>query len=141
MELSRLITANIDGRTQNTRYRQSQLHRMQSVLGKHAVEIQDAIHTDTGHTVQEVRAEVILALLELRTHYGTLDVEKDLETEYLIAQGKDSLNAPTGVGIVYIVPCSHTLFFSAISGLAAALAAGNCVVLEVNNPLASLLFL
>lgn len=133
MDTSRILAANIDGRTQNTRYRQTQFHRLQSVLVEHISEIQDAIRADSGHSCQEVRAEVALALQELRTHYLSLSLEKDLEVEYRIANGKDNLDGWRGVGIVYIEPCMHTFFFSVISALTAALAAGNCVVLEVSN--------
>lgn len=133
MDLSRIIAASIDGRTQNTRYRQTQFHSLQNTLLKHTTELQNAIRTDSGHNSQEVKAEVILALQEIRAHYGTLDLKKDLEAEYSIANGKDNLDASIGYGIVYIAPCTHTLFFSVISALAAALAAGTCVVLEVNS--------
>ncbi|KAJ5266529.1 hypothetical protein N7478_009337 [Penicillium angulare] len=131
MDLTRILSANIDGRTQNTRYRQSQFQRLQGALVKHIAEIQDAIRSDSGHTQQEIRAEVVLALQELRTHYTSLNLAKDLEVEYRVAEGKDSPDATRGTGIVYIVPCVHTLFFSVISALTAALAAGNCIVLEL----------
>lgn len=109
---------------------------MQSVLVEHIADIQDAIRADSDHSIQEIHAEVVLALQELRTHYLSLSLEKDLEVEYRIARGKDSPDGSRGAGIVYIVPCTHTLFFSVISALAAALAAGNCIVLEVSDPLA-----
>ncbi|KAJ5095068.1 hypothetical protein N7532_007359 [Penicillium argentinense] len=131
MDLQRILAANIDGRTQNTRYRQSQLQSLQSTLVTHLPEFQDAIRTDSGHTTREVRAEIILALQELRTHYASLSLSKDLEVEYRIARGKDSPDASVGVGIAYIVPTGHTLFFSLISALTAAVAAGNCVVVEL----------
>ncbi|OOQ86815.1 aldehyde dehydrogenase PutA [Penicillium brasilianum] len=131
MDLTRIVAANLDGRTQNTRYRQAEFHRLQAVLVKHIAEIQDAIRADSGHTQQEIRAEVVLALQELRTHYTSLDLKKDLEIEYRIANGKDNAENVQGAGIVYIVPSTHTLFFSVISALTAALAAGNCIVLEL----------
>lgn len=133
MDFSRILAGNIDGRTQNIRYRQTQFCRLQTILTQHVSEIQDAIRTDSGHTRQEVRAEVVFALQEIRTHYLSLSLEKDLEKEYRIANGKDSHDASRGTGIVYIVPCTHTLFFSVISALSAALAAGNCVVVEVSS--------
>lgn len=132
MDLPRIVAANIDGRTQNTRYRQAQFHRLQSALVEHIAEIQDAIRVDSGHTRQEVRAEVVLALQELRAHYVSLSLSKDLEIEYRIKNGKDSADSSRGVGIVYIEPTTHTLFFSIVSALTAALAAGNCIVLEVS---------
>jgi acyl-CoA reductase-like NAD-dependent aldehyde dehydrogenase len=134
MDLSRILAANIDGRTQNTRYRQTQFQKLQAVLVAHIAEIQDAIYSESGHTRAEVRAEVVLALQELRTHFSSLSLEKDLEAEYRISHGKDNLTSARGAGIIYIVPSTHTLFFSVISALSAALAAGNCVVLEVSSP-------
>jgi len=132
MDFSRILAANIDGRTQNTRYRQTQFHRLQTILVQHVSEIQDAIRADSGNSRQEVRAEVVSALQEIRTHYVSLSLEKDLEKEYRIANGKNNQDASRGAGIVYIEPCTHTLFFSVISALSAALAAGNCVIVEVS---------
>ncbi|CAG8123875.1 unnamed protein product [Penicillium olsonii] len=131
MDLSRVLAANIDGRTQNTRYRQSQLQKLQLALVEHIADIQDAIHSDSGHTRAEVRAEIVFALQELRAHYSGLSLEKDLKAEYRIAHGKDNPDGARGVGIVYIVPSGHTPFFSIVSALSAALAAGNCIVLEL----------
>ncbi|KAJ5683597.1 hypothetical protein N7462_006762 [Penicillium macrosclerotiorum] len=138
MDLARIRAANLDGRTQNTRYRQSQFHRLQSALVERIADIQDAIRTDSGHTRLEVRAEVVLALQELRTHYTSMSLHKDLDAEYRIANGRDNSDNARGVGIVYIVPSTHTLFFSVISALAAALAAGNCIVLELPQTTMSL---
>lgn len=137
MDLSRILAALIDGRAQNTRYRQSQLQKLQSTLVEHIASIQDAILSDSGHTRDEVRAEIVFALQELRVHYSGLSLKKDLEVEYRIAHRKDNPDAVRGVGIIYIVPTSHTPFFSIISALSAAMAAGNCIVLEVcfeNHP-------
>ncbi|KAI2787949.1 hypothetical protein POX_f08331 [Penicillium oxalicum] len=131
MDLARITAAHVDGRTQNARYRQAQFHRLQSTLIEHIAEIQDAIRADSGHTQEETRAEVVLAMQELRTHYSSLDIHKDLEIEYRVAQGKDNAENVQGAGIVYIVPSTHTLFYSVISALTAAVAAGNCVVLEL----------
>ncbi|RAL07223.1 uncharacterized protein BO97DRAFT_464504 [Aspergillus homomorphus CBS 101889] len=129
----RIISAEIDGRTQNIRYRQNQFHRLQSALVQHVDQIKDALLADSGHAPEEVRAEICLALKELRTHYASLDLTKDLEEEYRVAHGKDNRDGKRGAGIVYIVPCTHTMFFSIVSALSAALAAGNCVILELTK--------
>ncbi|KAF7184482.1 hypothetical protein CNMCM7691_005550 [Aspergillus felis] len=132
-QFSRLLAAEIDGRTQNTRYRQNEFHRLQSALSQHIDEIQDAIQKDSGNGPEEVRAELCLALQEIRTHYLTLSLEKDLEEEYCVVAGKDNADAKCGAGIVYIVPSTHTMFYSIISALSAALAAGNCIILELTK--------
>jgi acyl-CoA reductase-like NAD-dependent aldehyde dehydrogenase len=137
-QFSRLLAAEIDGRTQNTRYRQNEFHRLQSALSQHIDEIQDAIHKDSGNGPEEVRAELCLALKEIRTHYLTLSLEKDLEEEYRVVAGKDNADAKRGAGIVYIVPSTHTMFYSIVSALSAALAAGNCIILEVDLTLSEI---
>lgn len=127
----RILAANIDGRVHNVQYRQSQFNRLHSALLRHIEDITTALLEGSGHSLEEIRAEVFLALNEIRTHYDSLTVEKSLEEEYRIAHGKDHLEGRRGVGIVYIIPIAHTIFFSSISAMAAALAAGNCIILEV----------
>ncbi|KAK1142487.1 hypothetical protein N8T08_007849 [Aspergillus melleus] len=129
----RLLAASIDGRCHNTRYRQSQFQRLQSAFVQHLEELKESIRSDSGHTAEEASAEICLALQELRTHYLSLDLDRDLEIEYRIANGKSNLEGRRGVGIVYIVPSTHTLFFSVISALSAAMAAGNCVIVELTQ--------
>jgi acyl-CoA reductase-like NAD-dependent aldehyde dehydrogenase len=128
---ARLVAAEIDGRTQNVRYRQSPFHRLQTALVQHIDQIRSALQSDTGNAAEEVQAEICLALKEVRTHYLSLNLEEDLEREYRVAKGKDNGDALRGTGIVYIIPGTHTMFFSVVSALAAALAAGNCIILEV----------
>ncbi|KAF7131374.1 hypothetical protein CNMCM5793_004545 [Aspergillus hiratsukae] len=132
-QFSRLLAAEIDGRTQNTGYLQNEFHRLQSALSQHIDEIQDAIQKDSGNRPEEVRAELCLALKEIRTHYLTLSLEKDLEEEYRVVAGEDNAGATRGAGIVYIVPSTHTMFYSIVSALSAALAAGNCIILELTK--------
>ncbi|PYH67389.1 uncharacterized protein BO88DRAFT_369003 [Aspergillus vadensis CBS 113365] len=129
----RIIAAEIDGRCLNIRYRQNQFHRLQSILVQNIEQIKDAIAADSGNSSEEVRAEICLALKEIRTHYASLDLKKDLEEEYRVANGKDNYDGKRGVGIVYIVPSSHTMFFSVVAALSAAIAAGNCVILELTK--------
>ncbi|KAL4914079.1 Aldehyde/histidinol dehydrogenase [Aspergillus aurantiobrunneus] len=128
---ARLVAAEIDGRAHNVRYRQAQFHRLQAALVTHVDQIGDALQTDSGNAAAEVQAEICLALKEVRTHYLSFNLEEDLEKEYRVAKGKDNEDASRGTGIVYIIPGTHTMFFSVLSALSAALAAGNCVILEL----------
>ncbi|KAJ5992340.1 aldehyde dehydrogenase PutA [Penicillium sp. IBT 35674x] len=130
----RILAAEIDGRMHSIRYRQTQFHRLQSALVQHIEEIRGAILEESGHSLEEVSAEICLALDEIRSHYTSLDLDKDLQEEYSIAHGKNRRGGRRGAGIVYIIPIDHTLFYSVISVLAAALAAGNCIILELARP-------
>lgn len=128
---SRVVAGAIDGRAQNIRYRQSQFHRLHSILIRHVDEIQDAIFADSSHTSEEVRAEISLAMADIRAHYESLDLNAELEAEYRIAHGKNNIDGKRGAGIVYIVPTSHTMFYSVVGAVSAAIGAGNCVIVEV----------
>ncbi|KAE8366626.1 Aldehyde/histidinol dehydrogenase [Aspergillus caelatus] len=130
-QFSTIIAGNIDGRTDNVRYRQRQFHRLQSSILQHLTELKEAISQDSGHSVDEVQTEVCLALKEIRSHYSSLSLEKSVQVEYRVARGEDNLDRKKGAGIVYIIPTTHTIFYSVIAALSAALAAGNCIILEL----------
>ncbi|KAL2847327.1 Aldehyde/histidinol dehydrogenase [Aspergillus pseudodeflectus] len=130
---ARLVAAEIDGRAHNIRYRQSQFHRLQSALVQHIDQIRNALQTDSSNAPEEIQAEICLALKEIRTHYLSLNMQEDLENEYRVTRGKDNQDATRGSGIVYIIPATHTMFFSVVSALSAAIAAGNCVILELTK--------
>lgn len=127
----RIREAAIDGRTQNVYYRQSQLERLRNVLVQNEEALQQAIVDDSGNSVTEAKIEYGLALLALKDQYASLNPAAALEEEYAITHGKDAPQRTEGAGIVYIVPTAHTLLYSIIAPLCAAIAAGNCVIVEV----------
>lgn len=124
---ARIEIANLEGRVQSTRFRQNLLLSLHSTLRSSERIVKDAIRADTGHTDSEITLEYTLAISEVRTHYGRLSLEEDLKSQRAL----EDLSATTNVGIVYITPSKRNLFYSAISAISAALAAGNCVILEV----------
>lgn len=127
-----LQAAAIDGRTRTVYYRQEQLEKLHKSLVAHESEFVDAIVADSGNTRAEAQVEYALALTELRERYAELDPKVELEKEYAIAKGKDAADLRVGYGIVYIqAAANHTLFYSVVAPLSAAITAGNCVVLQV----------
>ncbi|KAL4790682.1 Aldehyde/histidinol dehydrogenase [Aspergillus venezuelensis] len=130
-QFARLLASEIDGRAQNTRFRQTQFHALQKVLLADIEAIRTALAADSGNSAEEITAEICLTFNEIKTHYESLSLEDDLEREYRIANGKDNEDAARGTGIVYVIPTSHTMFFSAISAVVGGIVAGNCVVLEL----------
>jgi acyl-CoA reductase-like NAD-dependent aldehyde dehydrogenase len=123
--------ASIDGRLQNIIYRQTQLEKLQKSLLDNFELIEKAIKNDTGHSDAEVAVEFILALQSLKEYYHSIDAEDALHKEYAIARGEDAPGRQEPIGIVYIVPSSYTAFCSVIVAVSVAVAAGNCVVIEV----------
>lgn len=131
---ARIRSAAIDGRAQNIMFKITQLQKLHQALVREIQAVGDAIVKDTGCSVLEAKLETYLALKDLRDHYVALDKKKALEREYAIANGKDSPDNREGVGVVIVVPTSHTPFYSVVSALGAAIAAGNCVILQVASP-------
>ena len=127
-----LRAAAIDGRTHNIYYRQHQLEALHTGLINHASEIKDAIAADYGHSPAEVAIEIHLALSALKQSYETLQPTKAHAEDYLLASGSDAPTARIPAGIAYIEPCTHTLFFSVIAPLSAAIAAGSCAIVLVS---------
>jgi acyl-CoA reductase-like NAD-dependent aldehyde dehydrogenase len=126
-----LRAAAIDGRTHNIYYRQHQLEALHKALLDHATEIKEAIAADYDHSPAEIAVEIHLALSALKQSYETLQPAKAHADEYLLASVNDAPSSKIPAGIAYIEPCTHTLFFSVIAPLGAAIAAGSCAIVLV----------
>jgi acyl-CoA reductase-like NAD-dependent aldehyde dehydrogenase len=135
---SRIRAAAVDGRLCNVYWRQGQLENLHAALISHSHEIRDAIRQDTGNTASEARIEYLLALSAIKELYSSLDPAKELRDEYSTANGIDSPLARQPAGLAYIDPASYSMFYSVLSPLAAAIAAGNCVIVRVNFTLMSM---
>ena len=121
----------MDGRARNPRYIQNQLKRLHNEIVQNASKLRSAIQRDTGVSSAEADTEYLLTLDCVKTQYSSIDVGKCLEDEYSLAKGKDYPARRDAIGIVYIEPSQYTLLYSVVASLASAIAAGNCVVLEV----------
>jgi len=73
----------------------------------------------------------------VKDQYEAIDFKESLQQEYSIAQGKQNLDRRLPFGCAYIVPCKHSRLYSIIQPAVAAIAAGNCVVIEVCTKLLS----
>jgi len=122
----------LDGRTANILYRRTQLEKLRKALLAEAESVQEAIVADGGVTAAEAKIEFSLALETLKERYAELDLKKELENEFRIANKKNAADARAGAGLVVIEPTTHTLFYSVIAPVSAALAAGNCLIVRVS---------
>ncbi|KUI56751.1 Aldehyde dehydrogenase, dimeric NADP-preferring [Cytospora mali] len=129
--IERLQMSVVDGRTESGRYRQYQLQALHESLREQAGNICSALLADSKSPSAEVETEYYLAMNAVRHFYDSLDFEGELKEEYSVVHGKDNLSRRVGVGLVVIRPTSHTRFYSIVTPLAAAIAAGNCVILEL----------
>ncbi|KAK4542362.1 hypothetical protein LTR36_006818 [Oleoguttula mirabilis] len=133
-----ILAAAVDERAHNIFYRQTQLERLCSSLITRIPDIREAIAEDYGHSPAEVALEIHLVLEAVKREYASLQPSKAHEEEYLIAAGKDAPSRTRPAGIVYIEPCTHSLFYSVVVPLAAATAAGNCVIVLLENNIRTL---
>lgn len=135
--IDNLRAAVIDGRFDNVRYRQNQLQSLHKVLRNNVDKITSAISEDLFGHVRNPDAEVLcvfyLASDVVRRSYQTLNFEESIRNEYKVANGNDFVSRRIGKGLVVIRPTTHTRFYSIICPIAIAIAAGNCVCLEVRG--------
>ncbi|KAK7749728.1 hypothetical protein SLS53_000307 [Cytospora paraplurivora] len=131
--VERLQASIVDGRTGSIRYRQDQLQALHTGLREESDNICSALLADTSLPGAEVEVEYYLAVDAVRHFYDSLDFEGELKAEYNVVYGKDNLLRRVGVGLVVIRPTGHTRFYSIVTPLAAAIAAGNTIILELPN--------
>lgn len=127
----RLCAAAIDGRTENVRYRQSELQRLHKALRECRSTIVEGIMAVGHTTTSEAELEYYLAMQSVRDEFDSLNFEQAMEEEYAITTGKNCTKRRVGAGVVLIHPTTYTRFYSIISAMAAAISAGNCLLLEV----------
>jgi len=133
--IQRIQSANIAGQARTPRFIQDQLRKLHDALVENFKDICQAIVNDSSHTTAEAGVEFFLALTAVKDQYSDIDFHKEIDEEYNIANEKDAASRKVPAGIVYIIPSQYTLFYSLIAPLSAAIAAGNCVIAEVNRSL------
>lgn len=130
-DLEPVLTAALEGRIRDLRTRQRVLKALHASLSQHADDLVQATVEDDGISVDEAQVVLAAGLLELSTHYGDLDLKEELDKEYSISRKKSSLDKRGPCGIVFVVPDVYTAAFGTITAVSAAIAAGNCVIIEV----------
>ncbi|KAF7925153.1 uncharacterized protein EAE98_007241 [Botrytis deweyae] len=127
----------IDGRSNNVRYRQNELQSLHKALRDNVDRITSAISEDLFGHVRKIDTEVLcvfyLASDVVRRSYQTLNFKESISNEYKVANGIDFLSRKIGKGLVVIRPTTHTRLYSIICPIAIAIAAGNCVCLELGD--------
>ena len=130
---SRLEAAVIDGRAITTRFRQRQLTELHKAIATAEGQLVEAVRTDCDCSQVEAQIQHRLTLESIKQYYSAIDFEKSLDDEYNVAHSKDNASRRAPFGYTYIIPCSHDVLYSSVTALAAGIAAGNCVVLELGQ--------
>ncbi|RDL31060.1 Uncharacterized protein BP5553_09849 [Venustampulla echinocandica] len=137
-QVQRVLSAVIDGRAQTPRYIQKQLAQLYDALQKAKPAIHNAIRHDTEYSSAEADSEIFLAMKVVKQQYEAFNWEEFLDQEYSLAHSKDNLSRRVPIGCVYIIPSQHNRFYSIILPACAAIAAGNCVMVEISQTLLQL---
>lgn len=127
----RLRATVIDNRLENLRWRQNQIHALHAALRTNVDLICEAISQDVSSSVEVAEKEFYLTMDALRQVYETLDFEQSIKDQSLVKLGKDNLGRRVPFGLVAIRPVEHSRLYSVTGPVVAALAAGNCILLEV----------
>jgi len=130
--LQRIKAGIIDGRCRTPRYIQKQLLILHDALAYATPSFHEAIISDTECSSAEAWFEIHMTLHAVKQQYGSINFDDCLQQEYSIVKGKDNASRRLPFGCVYILPSQHSRLYSVIQPSAAAIAAGNCVVIEVS---------
>lgn len=129
--LQRIEAAIIDGRCRTPRYIQKQLFALHNALSCAVTSFHQAIVKDMGFSDGEAWFEINMTMQAVKHQYEMINFNDYVKVEYSIAEGKSNESRRIPIGYVYIVPSCHSKLYSIVQPAAAAIAAGNCVVIEV----------
>ena len=140
--VERVLAAAVEGQAESLRYIERQLSSLHATLTKSSSELQAAIKTDTKQSTSEVELQYTLTLENVVSFFSGSNFDTSLQAEYHLARSENAPSNRAAAGTVYIIPSKYNLVYSCVTAVAAAVTAGNCVVLEVSlskrNPLLSL---
>ncbi|PYH68360.1 uncharacterized protein BO88DRAFT_454647 [Aspergillus vadensis CBS 113365] len=131
--IKRVRAAAIDGRTSNWRFVQSQLKVLHQSLLDSREEILDVVASTPFTTEAEAEVEYYMTIATVSEHYDGINFDQAIDDEYKIARGENNIERRVGYGVVVVRPTSHTRFYSIISAVACAIAAGNTFVVECDE--------
>ncbi|EXJ86107.1 hypothetical protein A1O1_06476 [Capronia coronata CBS 617.96] len=130
--VERVLAAAVQGQARSPRFIQKQLSKLHAALTKDGLAIRTTIKSETKHSTAEVEVQYALTLEAVAALFAQIDdLEQALREEYHLARLENSPSHKVPYSIVYIVPSRYNLFYSCVTAVAAAIAAGNCVILEL----------
>ncbi|KAH7110260.1 hypothetical protein EDB81DRAFT_894828 [Dactylonectria macrodidyma] len=124
-----------ENRLRDLWHRKKQLLSFHTLLTKNVGEVTQALSTDDAISQSEAQRVLAVTLLEITTHYDSLNLKKELKSEYRVKWGKDNEDRRIRAPLVYISSCDFNLFYSVLSALSAATAAGSCCLIKLENSL------
>jgi acyl-CoA reductase-like NAD-dependent aldehyde dehydrogenase len=133
-EVAATIKASIlDGIALTPRFRERNLASLQSTIVGARVEALDVIQQTSGATHEEALFEYLLTLNAIKTFHSNVHPQSCRDAEYQIAKSKDHPDQRRPYGYVHVMLGEIDGFYAVIVAVAAALAAGNCIILQQHD--------
>jgi hypothetical protein len=121
----------IDGIAINVRFRERNLGALHHGIEKSRPEIIAALQDGVAGTTQiEAEAQYIMTLNAIRDFHKATDPKESLKQEYRPAKSQDDVHKRSPFGYAYVLPPTGDSLYSLVVPVAAAIAAGNCVLIE-----------
>ncbi len=128
--VAQLVAAATENRLRDLWHRKKQLHSLHRLLSTNSADILQAISSDDNITLADAQAVLILTLREIKIHFDALDLRKELKQEYNVKWGQNNEQRRSCHPLVYVCCRSFNSLHGALSVLAAATAAGYCVLFK-----------
>ncbi|ETN42316.1 uncharacterized protein HMPREF1541_01470 [Cyphellophora europaea CBS 101466] len=119
----------IDGIALTPRFRERNLTALHSALQDVRAELVEEIKQQ-GATNEEAMFQYLLTLNALKEFHSTVHPQACQEAEYRVARSQDHPDQRRPYGYAYIVPAHVDELYSTVVAVAAALAAGNCILVQ-----------
>ena len=123
----------IDGIAITPRYRERQLASLHKALLDSRPQLNTLLVEETLLSTDEATAQFLLTAKAIKTYHTSVNPKECLDEEYRIAQGKNHTMRRVPYGCAYIIPSQYDPLYSTIVPVAAAIAAGNCVMIELQQ--------
>lgn len=128
----------IDGTAITPRFREKQLASLHRTLLSARSEIIHAIINDSQSHSNEATAQYLIVMQTIKALHESVNPKTLIENEYQVAKGRNHTTKRSPYGCVCITPSTCDKFYSTVVPVAAAIAAGNCVFLELLQDLSAL---
>jgi acyl-CoA reductase-like NAD-dependent aldehyde dehydrogenase len=130
--VDRVLASAIEGQAQSLRFIQRQLSKLHTALVQASLDIQASTTKESSITASEAEIQYSQLLNNVKELFVDSDFGSALQSEYRVAKSENAPGNLSPYGTVYIVPSNFNLVYSTVTAVAAAIAAGNCVILEVS---------
>jgi hypothetical protein len=131
--VQRVLDAAVLGQARSPRFIQQELSKLHAALRKQGSVIRNTFKDESRQTTAEVEIVYALALEAVAAFSRDRNFHEAIHAEYNLARLENSAGRLSPYSTAYIIPSRYNLLYSVVTAVAAAIAAGSCVILEVET--------